>query len=281
MNSVRVKGSSILTKYDKKELTLRMSKASGVIKTNCGIANNAAWAATLEAHDHVKNHPRYRFNVKRAFREAIDLFRRRELQIVHDEKNRLFHLADLLPESRRRYGDITDSDYYEYWCSSGQTAYYQKRAWATAVRNKFRLTLERHGVPYADDASWAMMADACLRMAQARYANVTNFCVEEWQVPRALVDDIFGLLNMEAVADKWDAALTLLVPETANYKLEESEQRNIQLSLDQLMEQWTSVVTITDSLHETIQERDDIFRSKKEQRKALIEVVQLAASEEN
>lgn len=272
MNSVRIHGRTIMTKWDKPELTRRTAEASGVIKTTLGVTNNAAWAATLEAHDHVKKSKRYRETVKKAYLDTIDAFRCRERKLVYAEKNRLFHLADLLPEHRKRYGDITDTEYYEYWCSTGQTAYCQTRSWVMNIRNKYQQSLSAHGVAEAEIVSWAMEADACLRLAQVAYANITELCADEFDVPLALLHDIFGALDMTLFADKWTNAMRLLVPETETYTLSDFETKNIQYGLDQLMDQWMSLDTIKSSVKETISSYDNIFRTKGEMKKALREV---------
>ena len=50
------------------ELNNRVSKASSVFKTMTGIGNNSAWAACLEALDHIRLHPRYKHRVKQAYK---------------------------------------------------------------------------------------------------------------------------------------------------------------------------------------------------------------------
>ena len=52
-------------------------------------------------------------------------------------------------------------------------------------------------------------------------------------------------------------------------ELSEEQQKNIQNGLDQLMEEWTSVATMTDALAETTEAYDEVFRTKGEQQKAL------------
>ena len=37
----------------------------------------------------------------------------------------MFHLDDLEPSVRRKYGDITDREYYDFWASTGSQAYQQ------------------------------------------------------------------------------------------------------------------------------------------------------------
>lgn len=253
----------------KETLERAVSDSAAMVKTTCGIGNNAAWSVALEALDHVRKHPRYKHGVKQAFLSAVQEFKNYECELVYATENRLFHVADLTPEYRKRYGDITDREYYEFWCSTGASAYVQKRVWVTNLWNKFRLSLIGHKVQHPDEVAWGMAASAALLLATCMYDNSVRVCVEDYKVPRQLVDGIFGKLNMIAVAKKWDKALMMLEPFTATYDLTELEQKNIQQGLDQLQEQWTSTATYTGALTEAVDAYEEVFRTKGEQKKAL------------
>lgn len=275
MDRYRIKGEIIATHLSREELGRRVSKSSALIKMMCGIGNNAAWACCQEATDHLRRHPNFRHKVKQGFNAAIEEFNAYERRLVYATENRLFHLDDLTPEYRKRYGNITDRDYYEYWCNTGATAYKQKRVWAVNVWNKYRLSLIRHKVPHEEEVAWGMAACACLRLAQYIYEQNIKVCANDHEVPEQLLEVIFGGLNMKAIADKWDKALMLLEPKTEGYELEDIEAKNIQLGLDQLMEQWTSTATMTDALAETTEAHDDVFRTKGEQKKALRQIAEM------
>lgn len=275
MTKWKVNGQIIATHLNSEELGHRVFKSSVLIKTMCGIGNNAAWACCLEAMDQLRRHPNFRQRVKQAFKAAMEEFKAYERRLVYATENRLFHLDDLTPEFRKRYGNITDREYYEYWCATGATAYTQKRAWAVNMWNKYRLSLIRHKVPHEDKVAWGMAACACLRLAQFIYEQNIKVCAKDHEVPAQLLEAIFGGLNVKAIADKWDKALMLLEPKTEGYELEKIEVKNIQLGLDQLMEQWTSTATMTDALAETTEAYDDVFRTKGEQKKALRQIADM------
>ena len=257
------------------ELHKRVARAAALIKTMTSIGNNAAWACCLEALGFIRKHPRYRQLVKRGFEDAMDAFVAYEHRLIYTETNRLFHVADLLPEYRKRYGDITDREYYEFWASTGATLYAKKRQWATNLWNKFRLSLIAHGVPHEDLVAWSMTANACLKLAVCIYENSIKVCVNDYQIPNALLVEIFGQLNISTIDKKWSNATMLLEPMTELYDLTEAEQRNIQLGLDQLQEEWTGLAAITGSLTDIIEAYDELFRTKGEQRKALRQVADM------
>ena len=269
MMMVRVNGEKIVLPMTQEELTERVAKVAGLVKTMTGIGNNAAWATCLDAMDQLKKHPRFRHLVKREFNSALLEFKAYERQLIYTETNRLFCVADLTPEYRKRYGNITDREYYDYWAATGATAYAQKRQWMTNLWNKFRLSLIGHKVPNPDTVAWGMAADACLKLAVCIYDNAVRVGVEDYGIPRQLLDAIFGDLKINEIEKRWDRALMMLEPFTETYDLTELEQKNIQLGLDQLQEEWTSCATLRGALSETTEAYEEVFRTKGEMKKAL------------
>ena len=269
MLRINVHGELMAVQMTQVELTERVAKVAGLVKTVTGIGNNAAWAACLDAMDQLKKHPQFRHLVKREFNGALLDFKAYERQLIYTETNRLFCVADLTPEYRKRYGNITDREYYDYWAATGSTAYTQKRQWMTNLWNKFRLSLIGHKVPNPDVVAWGMAADACLKLAVCIYDNAVKVGVEDFGIPKQLLDAIFGDLNVSTIEKRWDRALMMLEPFTETYDLTELEQKNIQLGLDQLQEEWTSCTTLRGALSETTEAYEEVFRTKGEMKKAL------------
>ena len=69
----------------REELQAKLQMAAAQVKLATGIGNNAAWAACLEAHDHIKKHRSYRHLVKRAYKAALEEFH--EHDPCDEEKN--------------------------------------------------------------------------------------------------------------------------------------------------------------------------------------------------
>ena len=269
MMRLNVHGERMAVQMTESELAERVAKTAGLVKTMAGIGNNAAWSACLEAMDHLRKHPNFRHQVKKGFNDAIQAFHNYEKRLVYATENRLFNLDGLTPEYRKRYGNITDRDYYEYWSATGSMAYSQKRQWVANLWNKFRLSLIGHKVPNPETVAWGMAADACLKLAVCIYENAIKVGVEEYGVPKALLDAILCGLNISAIEKRWDKALMMLEPLTETYDLTELEQKNIQLGLDQLQEEWTSCTTLRGALSETTEAYEEVFRSIGEKKKAL------------
>lgn len=269
MLKVNIHGERLALPITQEELTERVARMSALIKTMTGIGNNASWAACLEALDQLRKHPRFKHAIKREFTLAIDAFKAYEARLIYTNENRLFCVADLTPEFRKRYGNITDREYYDYWAATGSTAYVQKRQWMTNLWNKFRLSLIWHKVPNPDVVAWGMAADACLKLAACIYENAVKVGVDEYGIPRQLLDAIFDDLKISEIEKRWDRALMMLEPFTGTYDLTELEQKNIQFGLDQLQEEWTSCATLRGALSETTEAYEEVFRTKGEMKKAL------------
>ena len=256
------------------EFDNQMMRASAVMKTMTGIGNNSAWAACLEALDHIKQHPRYKHEVKRAFNAVTDEFKAYERNLLQASRNRLFHVADMIPESRKRYGDITDREYFDYWAASGATVYANKREWFINLWNKFRLYFINHKVAHPDIAAWAVAADMALKLSLTIYEESCKTVSEK--VPIALIKVVYAQLSLERVSKAWGKATAILEPATQLNDYTEIEQKNIQHGLDQLEEQWTDTNNIVGALSDTSEAFDEIFRTKGEQKKTLRMIASLA-----
>lgn len=257
------------------ELTEHVAQLSSSIKVVLGIVNNAAYSACLEAIDNIRKHRNYRHQVKRAFKDAMDEFKAYEHRLIYAEQNRLFRLDDLIPEQRKRYGNITDREYYEFWCSTGASAYSQNRQWVTNLWNKFRLSCTNHGVPDAGTVAWAMAAEACLLLAVSVHENWMRVGAEDYGIPSLLLTEIFGQLSLVKVERQWNKASSMLEPLTDTYQLTTLEQKNIQLGVDQLQDELVSLAAIHNGMKESIEAYSEVFRTPGEQKKTLRQVAEM------
>ena len=63
--------------------------------------------------------------------------------------------------------------------------------------------------------------------------------------------------------------MMMLEPKTTGYELTPTEQKNIQNGVDQLSDAWSSCATLRQSLAETTEAYEEVFRTKGEMKKAL------------
>ena len=103
------------------EIVKAVSNAAAIFKLVCGVGNNAAWLVMMEGYDHARRCKAFRRSLKGGhmvgwyFKKAVNDFKDYERQLLTTGKNRMFHVADMTEDVRRKYGDISDAQYYEFW----------------------------------------------------------------------------------------------------------------------------------------------------------------------
>ena len=258
----------IIKKITKEELADKLGHLAGVLKLVCGVANNAALLVVLDAHDKVRQHPAYRHKVKHLYNHAIQTYRKQENEMLYNRINRMFHLADMPENIRKKYGDITDSEYFAYWQGLGAKAYTDYYHWITSLQNKFRLSFQSHGVEQYDIMAWVMTAQSCLELACTMYEEI----LKSSNLPKKVLDYVFGQFSMRRIADIWYQAMVLTEPQTVAYDLEPVEERNIAMGIRQLQDAWSDPKLIYGSAFDATIDFNEIFRTKGENKKALREI---------
>lgn len=256
------------------ETVRKMASAAGVVKLICGVANNAAWLVVLDGYDQARRCQRYRHEVKRAFKMAIEAWHDYERRLIHAKECRMFNLADMDEKTRKTYGDITDRQYYEFWASVGGPAYQKTRPLITSLWNKHRLSLLNHHVKDADKVAWVITAMAALELAEQLYEKAIHECIDGYGLPERMVRGVFGQFSLKTVSERWRKALMLLAPET-EFELEPTEKRNIEMGLTQLCEAWLDPTLLYNSTMESVEDYDEIFRTRGYQKKAMREIAEV------
>lgn len=275
----KIKRQIVTSTIGKDELATLVSQAASNIKTVLGIINNAAWASVLEAMDHIRQHPNYRHQAKAAFHQSLKSLTAYENRLLHARENRLFCLLDLTPEYRKQFGNITDREYYDFWASTGSSAYQREHVWITSLWNKFRLSLIAQKIPHPDIVAWGLTAQSMLVLASSVYEGSLKAYETEMEIPQLLSDAIFHDLNLKEVEQRWERAMGLLSRIPSNQELSQTEQGNIRVGLIQLLEKLTDLATISDSIAESVSAYEEVFRTPGEQDKALRKAKQLKEDE--
>ena len=98
----------------------------------------------------------------------------------------------------------------------------------------------------------------------------------EGRLQPAFMEHIYKPFSLAKVADLWQQGLVALSPETATYKLTASEERNIELGVQQLREAWIDPAMPFESLMGAVEDYDeDVFRTRGEAKKALREIAEM------
>jgi len=270
----------------REELEVRVAKAAGVVKLVCGLGNNAAWMACLDAHDAVRKHSRYNQRVKGGntvgyfYKKVLKMYAQYERNLIHSETNRFFHLADMSEETRKKYGNISDRQYYEFWQGIGCAAYARSKPMVTSLQNKYRLSLLGHGIQQPEVVAWAMVAQACLELAVTMYETALRNIAQELHVNQKILEAVFGQFSMKEISKVWNKALDITEP-AANYSLNDMEARNIELGIIQLQEAWTKPQELYGATLDSVKDYDEVFRTKGEMKKAMREISEAMAEVEN
>ena len=267
-------------RYDIKELSATMGNIASSVKLVCGVVNNATLLVMLDAHDKVRQHPAYRQKVKQLYCQAIKVYRQQERELLYARTNRMFHLADMPAEVRKKYGEISDSQYFEYWQGLGARAYTGGRPWLTSLQNKYRLSLQGHSVEHAEILAWVMTAQACLELSCTMYESQLRQSTEVYHIPIENLRPVFDLFSMRKTADLWYQALALTDPVATDYELDPVENRNIALGIRQLQDAWSDPKMLYGAAITATEDFDDIFRTKGENKKALREINERMAETE-
>lgn len=271
----KIRGQVLTSTMDHQEMAKAVGVAASNIKTVLGIVNNAAWSAVLEAMDYIRKHPNYHHQVKAAFHRTLAALTAYENRLIYTTENRLFCLSDMEPEYRKQYGNITDRDYYDFWASTGSSAYQREHVWVTNLWNKFRLSLIEQKIPHHDIVAWGLTAQSMLILASQVYEGSLKAYETDMEIPQLLSDAIFHDLNLKEVEQRWQRAMGLLSRIPSNQELSQTEQDNIRVGLIQLLEKLTDIATISDSIAESVSAYEEVFRTPGEQDKALRKAKQL------
>lgn len=248
------------------KLTEALPYISAIVKQVMGVANNVAQVAMFNARDDLRQHPQYRQRVKQAFKAAFRAWDEYEKKLINPAGLRYFHVEDMPTEIRKRYGEITDREYYEYWQNVGWSVYSKYCNFVSMLDNKFRLSLQKHGVPHAEILCRAMTTEQLLWIALQRYKDACKVVHKETALPYSALDYLFGCFSLKAVHQRRAKAMTMLIP---NFPLEEIEVKNLRMSVEQLYEVIADVPEMYEGVKKSTEDYQELFRTKGEWKKQL------------
>ena len=258
----------------KEEATQRFVSAASFFKLTLGIANNAAWMVALEALDHVRTLNHYRHAVKLEWKQVMQKYHDYEQRLLSASNFRMFHLNDMPAEARRLYGNISDREYYDFWCASGSEAYKQTRPLITSLWNKHRLCLINHQVPHEEEIAWALCANDALDIAAQLYDHALNDCFQQSHLPKHLLKIAFAQLSFMPIATAWRTALVMTEPRVPRMEAElnSTEQKNLKHGREQIIEAWVDPDGMYDCIQTVISDYDEVWATKGFQAKAIAQV---------
>lgn len=255
-------------------------QASSLVKLVDGCANNAAWAACLDAYECLKPMPRFRQQVKGGdtagygYKRAFKALKNYQRDLIYASENRFFHVADMTEETRSFYAkDMTDEQYYDFWASFGFKAYQENKQFLTCLVNKLRLAYEKNGIRNAAAAAWSMGAFMSLNVATECHADAIKAVARQWGGRLSEWQSLFRAFDLTAVEKLWGSAHKDFFPELARVEFTDDEFENIKMSFNQWAERLVRGKTLINSRVATVNDfADDIFRTKGCAKKAIREL---------
>ena len=135
----------------------------------------------------------------------------------------------------------------------------------------------KHGVPCPDRTAWGLVGSSVLELAVETWERSMHSVHEAVPVlPVKTINSIYAPFNMQQVATAWHKACRALAPETENYHLEETEEKNIAIGLNQLRELLISPDLPFDATIAAVEDyQDEIFRSTRQARKSIQELKEM------
>lgn len=265
-----------LTPEEVAGLEQRLCNYSGTLKLYMGACNNAAYLVMGNAFDNLRKTKMWRTKFHKAkgkFRAAIKAWHEYEYQLLHAKQNRMFHLADYSPETRKKYGDISDQEYYDYWCTIGAFAWEYSKDELNSLRWKYKKVLDAHGVQdeselYADAMVAQIMLNLCAEMLEVHLNNGVKFV----GISRPALEFFFKDFSLHKVRCLWNEALLLAQPEFMRAELEKLEDRNVEMGITQLAERLADEKMLYHALNDATEDYQEVFRTEGEWKKALRQI---------
>ena len=276
------------------EIELLMAQCAGFVKMMTGAANNAALVVMMDCLNKIADvrpkeeymvrpcspHPKYKHQVKRDFARALDEYKRYRTNLIQPAPGtvKFFRFQDMPAEARRKYGVVTDAQYFEFWEATGALVYQKSQPLIGSLWNKFRLSMQAHGVPCADLVAWGLVGETVLKLAvnifERTMCSVHAAC--EGLLSESQIFQVYAPFSLERISAAWQRALVALAPETDAYSLDEAEERNVALGVEQLEELWTSTDLPFDATIKAVYDySDEIFATKGFAKKAVRELTEM------
>ena len=139
------------------------------------------------------------------------------------------------------------------------------------------MSLVKHDVKDAEHVAWVMTAQAAIDLSLAMYESAMKECETGMNLHRKLLEGIFGQFSLKTVSKDWMRAMMLLAPETDDYQLDSTEERNIDLGLQQLMEAWLDPELLYSSASGAVDDYEEIFATKGFVKKVQREIAEVRA----
>jgi len=209
---------------------------------------------------------------KKLVEKVWDEWKAYERMLKHSDV-KFFDLSTLKEETRKHIGEnMTNNDYFDFWCAQGGKPYQMTLPLIGCLTNKYRLILEANKVKDASNKA-PMMTVLCLLNSQLDM-HEESVTVAHKALGVRFKDMKAALLPfcLQRVRDAWWHLMRHIIPELREITPTEAEERNVQLTKDQLEELMSSNDFIFGGMENATQAYDEFFSSSEIQKQTLEEL---------
>jgi len=139
------------------------------------------------------------------------------------------------------------------------------------LQNKYRLSVEQHGMREPQTIAWAMTAMAALYIARKIYKSCVRNASRLTGLRLDIMEMVFHDFDVAPVKDAWEKAIIML-DDYRRFDLDEVEDRNIANGLEQLEDAWYDPDVLYGSLEDATDDYDEIWASRQGYRDAMAAV---------
>lgn len=234
--------------------------------------NNAAFYVMGNALAKVKELPEYkaRFSqMRHNYNRAEEEWHAYERRLKHSNRGWLDPKKFTAEQKKRFAADLTQEDYTEYWQCIGGKALALMQDEVNVLINKFRLSVQAHSLPHPEASAYVLATASMFMLCSVVWHKTIRTTARNYSIrPQELVE-AFADLSLNRMMLAWGRCVKCMGPVT---KLDETESRNIDLTLEQLVDHWNDLSFFITSIQETVEEFPEIFRTRGEQKKYLREL---------
>lgn len=234
--------------------------------------NNAAYIVMKDAIDQVRQLPEYGARcsmMRKRFNNAEREWQMYEQRLKQSDEG-WFDPRRFSDQQRKRYAaDLERDDFFDYWQCIGGKSYHKILDEVNVLRNKFLLSVQSHGLPHPKASAYVLAAASMLMLCEAVYTKTVQRLAVNYSIKPAEAHERMKDFSLKKMMLAWGQCVKMMGPVTM---LSQMDSRNIEMTLEQLVDHWNDFSFFITSVIETTEDFPEIFRTQGEQKKYLREL---------
>ena len=237
---------------DKYDSILKLLELSSIMKLYVCATVYCAWYYHMDAIDAVKKANLLKREAKMKYGRFRTEMKRYEsnLLMAVDGQMRFFHAEDFCDNFKDMFGkQLTDREYFAICQSFGAEMYAECLPLIKALEYKFNRLFNASHLKEAQALAMTSTADILWDMARKIFSTECKYCDNIGYMFHARFRDIFKLLDIASVADRWKDFSAYLVDPSALHT-DAAMEHDISLGVKAVYEKWTDPL-----LYQVLQKR--------------------------